>query len=113
MIDGKSKPGPKLGSTIKSRVAKRMQKFNGFPAIQLKEAKEFNTKAQELVNNQMAKYHQKSLTSYLDLNETRIVVELLKMNNILAGKLEEEQELSEEMLNTAISIMKEKKDKNG
>ena len=109
----KKKPGPKKGAVyipLKERVAKRMQKFNGSPIVSpsTKTDREFNTKVQEIINNQLTRLHTKSATSNLDITETKILLDLAKMNMILAGNTEQDNpDINEDIVKQAMDVMKE------
>lgn len=111
-----AKPGPKPGR-YGDRVAKRMQKFNGMPVVDRpRNVKSFLERAQEIINNQISKLHTKASTSYLDINETRCLLELIKIQLVLDSKQQDTpQDASPELIQQALKMLakdiKEPKDK--
>ena len=106
----KQKGGRKAGKKYPSRAeitAKRMQKFNGMPVVDApKTAKDFNTKVQEIVNNQIGKMHQKSATQNLDLNEIKSVEAIVKIHLLITGKNDQEDtEANKETVALAMSVL--------
>ena len=114
----KQKPGPKgtVKGTLKESTAKRMQKFNGFPVVAPapKDSIGFFADVQFIINQQLARTKQKSVTSNLDITEMKILMEISKLKLLIDGNNEEPtEELTDETVKQALTVLQEIGDNNG